>query len=122
MQDINPTVYLLKKLRSGNKEASKTMIVVHAKMQIQATAKEQFLAEVKTLLAASRQEEGNISYELLEHTEQPDTYIMIEVWQNQEAIEQHNASSHFQAFVSQAPQFMAAPLQVQAYEATSLQA
>lgn len=122
MQDIIPTVYLLKKLRSGNKEASQTMIVVHAKMQIQATAKTQFLEEMKTLQAASREEQGNISYELLEHTEQPNTYIMIEVWKDQEAIAQHNASSHFQAFVSQAPQFMAAPLQVQAYEATSLQA
>lgn len=122
MQDINPTVYLLKKLRSGNKEASQTMIVVHAKMQIQATARTQFLEEMKTLQAASRQEQGNISYELLEHTEQPNTYIMIEVWKDQEAIAAHNASSHFQAFVSQAPQFMAAPLQVQAYEASSLQA
>lgn len=122
MQDIIPTVYLLKKLRSGNKEASQTMIVVHAKMQIQATAKTLFLEEMKTLQAASREEQGNISYELLEHTEQPNTYIMIEVWKDQEAIAQHNASSHFQAFVSQAPQFMAAPLQVQAYEATSLQA
>lgn len=122
MQDINPTVYLLKKLRIGNKEASQTMIIVHAKMQIQATARTQFLEEMKTLQAASRQEQGNISYELLEHTEQPNTYIMIEVWKDQEAIAAHNASSHFQAFVSQAPQFMAAPLQVQAYEASSLQA
>lgn len=96
------------------------MIVVHAKMQIQASARELFLSEVQTLIAASRAEEGNISYDLLEDTEQPNSFVMMEVWKDKEAIATHNASSPFQAFTSKAPQFMAAPVGIQAYDATAL--
>lgn len=96
------------------------MIVVHAKMQIQASARELFLSEIQTLIAASRAEEGNVSYDLFEDTEQANTFMMMEVWNDKEAIATHNASSHFQAFTGKAPQFMAAPLGIQAYDATTL--
>ncbi|MFD1175793.1 putative quinol monooxygenase [Paenibacillus puldeungensis] len=40
---------------------------------------------------------------------------MIEQWKDQEAVAAHNASSHFQSFVAKAPQYLTAPLQVEAF-------
>ena len=48
---------------------------------------------------ATRKEEGNISYELHQDATNPKTYVFIEVWKSQEAIDSHNRSAHFLDFV-----------------------
>ena len=52
------------------------------------------------VVEATRQEEGNISYELHQDIANPLNYIFIEVWKSQEAIDAHNQSAHFHEFVS----------------------
>ena len=47
----------------------------------------------------TRTEEGNISYVLHQDINNPMTYIIFEVWKSQEAIEIHNQTPHFRAFV-----------------------
>ena len=41
------------------------MIIIHAHLQVQAAQEQAFLAAAKELIAATRQEEGNISYDLV---------------------------------------------------------
>ena len=53
---------------------------------------------LQAIVEATRQEEGNISYELHQDVANPQTYVFLEVWKSQEAIDIHNNSSHFQAF------------------------
>lgn len=48
----------------------------------------------------SRKEIGCVSYELHQDIKNPLKYIIIEIWKNQEAIDIHNASKHFQSFVA----------------------
>lgn len=93
------------------------MIIIHAVMQVNPALKEKFLAEAKQLLAATRQEEGNLSYELYNHFEQDNTYIMVETWRDMEAVGSHNSSSHFTGFAAKAPEFLTAPLDVKVYNA-----
>ena len=52
-----------------------------------------------TVVDATRKEEGNISYELHQDVANPKTYVFIEVWKSQEAIDSHNNSAHFHEFV-----------------------
>ena len=47
----------------------------------------------------TRQEEGCISYVLHQDVSDPMTYIIFEVWKSQEAINFHNETPHFKAFV-----------------------
>ncbi|WP_410768765.1 putative quinol monooxygenase [Fontibacillus sp. BL9] len=91
------------------------MIIIHAEMKVNREAEAEFLESVQELIEASRAEAGNVSYKLLKDTDQDDTYLMIEQWKDQEAVAAHNASSHFQAFVAQAPKYLTAPLQAQAF-------
>ncbi|WP_338542900.1 putative quinol monooxygenase [Paenibacillus tundrae] len=91
------------------------MIIIHAHLQVKPDQEQAFLAATKELVAATRQEEGNISYELLKHTEQEQKYTMVELWKDEAATASHNASAHFQAFVQQGAAFMAAPMNVEVF-------
>ncbi|WP_339241040.1 putative quinol monooxygenase [Paenibacillus sp. FSL R5-0517] len=91
------------------------MIIIHAHLQIQAAQEQAFLAAAKELITATRQEEGNISYDLTKSTEHEQQYTMIELWKDEAATASHNTSSHFQAFVQQAAAFMAAPMNVEVF-------
>ena len=48
----------------------------------------------------TRKEAGCVSYDLHQDTKNPLKYTLIEVWKSQDAIDSHNESSHFKAFVS----------------------
>jgi quinol monooxygenase YgiN len=96
------------------------MIIIHASLQIDAAKTEEFLQEAEGLLAASRAEEGNISYDLFQEAGIPTSYKMVEVWQSPEAIDFHNKSSHFQAFSAKARAFLTAPLKLDIYKAEQL--
>ena len=52
-----------------------------------------------TVVDATHKEEGNTSYELHQDVTNPKTYVFIEVWKSQEAIDAHNSSAHFHEFV-----------------------
>ena len=92
------------------------MIIIHAALTVLKEKEEEFLNEVKTLIEASRKENGNIQYDLMKDTEKESAYMMVEVWKNQEAVESHNTSEHFVQFFGQKAQsFMAAPTDVKIF-------
>ena len=48
----------------------------------------------------TRQEEGNISYELHQDINNPLVYVFVEVWKSPEAIAFHSKSEHFKTFAA----------------------
>lgn len=97
------------------------MIIIHAGFKVNAEKENDFLNEIRSLVAASRAESGNISYDLMKDTEQDGVYTMVEVWESAEAVAAHNSSEHFTSFVGKATQFMAAPLQVKMFDGKPLE-
>ncbi|MHA7965203.1 putative quinol monooxygenase [Paenibacillus sp. CAU 1782] len=91
------------------------MLIIHAHLQIIPEQEDAFHEAARALIPLSRAEEGNAGYQLLKNTEVPHRYTMVELWRDQEAVALHNASSHLQAFIKQAPDFMAAPMELQAF-------
>ena len=59
---------------------------------------EALAAQFKDLVKASRAEEGNISYDLHQNR-QTQPFRIRRSWKSQAAIDEHNASEHFQNFV-----------------------
>lgn len=96
------------------------MIIIHAEFHINPTKEQAFLEEILPLVAASRAEEGNISYDLMKDTERESVYTMVEVWRDAAAVENHNGSEHFSSFVGRAPEYLAAPLDVKIYEGNKI--
>lgn len=68
------------------------------------TVKTEFKAELekvfRTVVDETRKESGNVSYDLHQDSQNPLKYTILEVWKSQTAIDEHNASAHFKAFVS----------------------
>ncbi|MDZ5610496.1 putative quinol monooxygenase [Bacillus pseudomycoides] len=92
------------------------MIIIHAVFQVNSAKKQAFVEEIQPLIRASREESGNVSYDLFQDSEKENVYTMVEVWQDAEAVASHNASEHFTSFVSKANQFLTAPLDIKMYE------
>ncbi|PFN20351.1 putative quinol monooxygenase [Bacillus cereus] len=91
------------------------MIIIHAIFQVDPAKQQSFLEEIQPLLHGSREESGNVSYDLYKDTEKESTYTMVEVWKDEAAVAAHNTSEHFTSFVSKAAQFLTAPLDIKVY-------
>ncbi|MEY8347939.1 putative quinol monooxygenase [Bacillus cereus] len=92
------------------------MIIIHAVFQVDPAKQQTFVEEIKPLIRDSREESGNVSYDLYKDTEKESVYTMVEVWQDAEAVASHNTSEHFTSFVSKASQFLTAPLDIKVYD------
>ncbi len=53
-------------------------------------------AGLAALAAESLHEDGNVSYELFESGSTPGTFVTIEVWQSEDALDAHLQSAHLQ--------------------------
>lgn len=91
------------------------MIIVHASMNVDPAKQELFLKEIQSLVTSSRNESGNVSYNLYKDTEKEGAYTMVEIWQDEAAVAAHNASEHFTGFVGVAKQFLTSPLAIKAF-------
>ncbi|MEO3944760.1 putative quinol monooxygenase [Gorillibacterium sp. CAU 1737] len=96
------------------------MIIIHADIFVLPDKKADFLEAAKPLIAASQAEEGNLRYTLTEQTDQEDAFTMVEVWKDQQAVEAHNGSEHFQTFMRQAPAFASKPSQIHVFAGTEV--
>ncbi|MBL5766379.1 antibiotic biosynthesis monooxygenase [Heyndrickxia sporothermodurans] len=96
------------------------MIIVHATFQVNPAKENLFLEEIKSLIAASREENGNISYGIQKDVENEHVYMMIELWKDMDAAAGHNSSDHFTKFVAKAKDFLTAPVEIKAYEGQQL--
>lgn len=54
-----------------------------------------------SLVAASRNDDGCISYDMFESTTTPGEYIIIETWQNDSLLAFHSHAPHFEKYVPQ---------------------
>jgi quinol monooxygenase YgiN len=70
------------------------------------------LGALRALVPQSRREPGCIQYDLHEHTTKPDVFVMYEIWKDQEALDAHVSSNHFQSFLTVAEPILAETLDV----------
>lgn len=57
-----------------------------------------FRTEFKKIVDASRNEAGCVRYDLNQDVKDPSIYVFTETWASQQAIDEHNATTHFQHF------------------------
>ncbi|MCD8138763.1 MAG: antibiotic biosynthesis monooxygenase [Planctomycetaceae bacterium] len=74
------------------------MVIVTAKVTASPGRRDEFVALAQDCIAATRREDGCISYELYASTENPDDLLYFERWASQEAVERHGTSAHMAAF------------------------
>nr|WP_263326848.1 putative quinol monooxygenase [Neobacillus sp. Marseille-Q6967] len=96
------------------------MIIYHAFIKVKSEHRETFLDLVKNVIAGSQAEEGNISYNLYEDTQQENTFVMLEEWKDQQATEFHVKTPHYKSFSKNVSTLLAGPVQLKRFEATEI--
>jgi len=71
------------------------MIIVIAKIAVQPGNKQDVFALAKSIIAATRSEEGCISYELLDDPHDASACSFVERWTDMDALKRHMKTDHF---------------------------
>ena len=77
-----------------------TELKIIAAIVVKAAYQEELEKVFHTVVDETRKETGNVSYDLHQDCQNPLKYTILEVWKSQAAIDEHNASTHFKAFVT----------------------
>ncbi|MCL2492963.1 MAG: antibiotic biosynthesis monooxygenase [Clostridiales bacterium] len=92
-------------------------VAVVCKEKIKEGQKEAFLAHMQEMIRLTHEEDGCIAYNLYEPKNDPDAdLVMIEMWENQEALDRHMASEHFQRLVPSGDVYKTEPTVIRIYE------
>lgn len=74
------------------------MITIIATFYVKNECVDEFQTLAGECIEASRKEEGNVDYHLYQGKADQTRFFFVEVWKDENAIETHNASEHFQKF------------------------
>ena len=85
------------------------MIVVVGRVRTDADRREALVRVGQAVAAASRAEEGCISYRLYEDTETENEFVFVEEWQSEEALQRHFATTHIRDFMAAITATIVAP-------------
>lgn len=72
---------------------------------------------LKRLAEASRKEEGNLRFDVLQHTMRANHFTVIESWQSQKAVDAHAAAAHTKEYRNNLAPIAGSPLDERFYKA-----
>jgi quinol monooxygenase YgiN len=76
-----------------------SMIVVTGRVQIPAEHRERFIAIATSMCRHSREDEGCRGYRVYADLEQPDRYVFVEEWADDDALQRHFGQAHTSTFM-----------------------
>ncbi|BDZ67725.1 putative quinol monooxygenase [Methanobacterium ferruginis] len=93
------------------------MIIVTANITAKPGERDELISKSQDVIESTRQEQGNISYELLASTEDENVLLMFEKWESKEALDAHMQTEHFKAFGTAIKDIIAKELDITLYSA-----
>lgn len=88
------------------------MVIIHGWIKINPEHRSEFLEEADRAVKQSQAEEGNLGYRLFEAVDETNTFMTLEKWADQAAIDKHKRSEHFNNFLESTKGWMLEPLQI----------
>jgi quinol monooxygenase YgiN len=74
---------------------------------------------LKRLAEMSRQDEGNIRFDVLQHTMRANHFTVIETWQTEKALDAHVAAAHTRQYRDEVQPMTGSPLDERVYKAVN---
>ena len=74
------------------------MIVMHATVPVDPESREEALDLARELAEASREEDGVVDYRVATDAEDPNLVRVFEQYEDEEAVDAHMSSDHFESF------------------------
>jgi quinol monooxygenase YgiN len=90
------------------------MIIVNASLKAKEDKIEDIITESEKLILASREHEGNISYNLYRDV-LDNSLTFVEKWESKESLEKHMKTDEFISFGNNVKEFLTAELDVNVY-------
>lgn len=91
------------------------MIVVLAHVRAKAGREAEFAEVLRTLVAATRSEEGCLQYDAHQATENPCAFAFYERWASKEALDEHLKSTHIATAFAVLPELAEGPPAIVTY-------
>ena len=89
------------------------MIYVVATLTARPDKRAELIEAAKLCIAETRNEAGNIAYDMHESVTDPDRLVFVEQWQDVGALEPHRKSEHMRAFGKVAAACLSAPPKIE---------
>lgn len=89
---------------------SKQVLTVVARVKAKAEKLERVKEMLTSLVGPTRQEPGCVSYILHQSKDEPSSFLFLERWKSQADLDAHLQRPHLRAFVVQADEILAEPL------------
>ncbi|MGB3864833.1 MAG: putative quinol monooxygenase [Xanthobacteraceae bacterium] len=89
------------------------MIYIVATLTVKPEMRAELIDGAKACIAATRQEPGNVSYDLHESVTDPTRMVFVEQWENAEALGPHRQSDHMKTFGRIAAKCLSAPAKIE---------
>jgi quinol monooxygenase YgiN len=90
-------------------------VVTH--VDVPPPSKDACIAELKTLAEASRKDAGNLAFGVVQQTNRPNHFTVVEVWQDQKAFDAHASADHTKKFRAALGPMLGAPYEDRIYAA-----
>ena len=97
------------------------MLVVIATIAGKPDKREQLAGALAKTAAASRGESGCLSYRLTRDLENPDSYVSVETWADQDSLTAHFSAPHLVELLAQAPDLLEGEPEILTYESSGPQ-
>ena len=90
-------------------------VVTH--VDVPPPSKDACIAELRTLTEASRKDAGNLMFEVVQQTNRPNHFTIVEVWKDAKAFDAHGTAEHTRRFRASLGPILGAPYEDRVYAA-----
>lgn len=94
--------------------------MILARVYIKPGSEETFITAAKSIVESSNNEEGCISYELFQSPYEKTTFIFVEFYKNQAAIDFHFSTSYFKEFGQKIGEIIERPSEIKIFSASEI--
>lgn len=96
------------------------MIIIAGTIPIRADARQEAIAAAAKMAAATQQEAGCITYDFYTNISDPNTILVYEVWESEEALAGHFQAPHMAEFRKVLPNVVAGKGELKKYTVSSV--
>ena len=101
-------------LPAGTRASSRAVYVI---THVDVTPDPRVATMLKQLAEASRRDDGNLRFDVLQHTIRANHFTVVEMWRNDQALEAHVAAPHTKQYRDEIQPFTGSPLDERVYKA-----
>lgn len=85
------------------------MFIVFVKIQVAPERRQEFIEATQANHLGTRQEPGNLRFDVLQHNDDPNQFSLYEVYHSEADFQAHQRTAHYLAWKEAAAPLMAAP-------------